>query len=78
MQNLLLLLAAGLFFIWLVRFAWGLTGGRVKGRHPVEKRLTWIIRNEHPGHFWAFMLLQIALFFAVAWMILGLWKTPAF
>jgi hypothetical protein len=78
MQNLLLLLAIGLVVIWLGRFAWGLIRGRVKGKHPVEKKFSWIARTEHPSHFWAFALLQIVLFIVVAWVILGLWKTPAF
>lgn len=78
MQNLLLLLTIGLLFIWLGRFALGLVRGRVKGTHPVEKKLTWIARTEHPRHFWAFTLLQIVLFIILAWVILGLWNKPAF
>jgi hypothetical protein len=78
MQNPLLVLTIGLLLIWLGRFALGLIQGRVKGAHPVEKKLTWIARTEHPGHFWAFTLLQIVLFLFLAWVILGLWSTPAF
>ena len=78
MRNLLLLLTIGLFVVWLGRFALGLIRGRVKGAHPVEKKLAWIERIEHPRHFWAFTLLQIVLFVILAWVILGLWTSPAF
>lgn len=78
MQNLLLVLIIGWLLFWLGRFANGLIQGRVKGTHPVENRLTWIARTEHPRHFWAFTLLQIVLFITLVWVILGLWNTPAF
>jgi hypothetical protein len=78
MQNLFLLLTVGLFVFWLGRFALGLIRGRVKGTHPVEKKLAWIARTEHPTHFWAFTLLHIVLFIILAWVIFGLWTTPAF
>jgi len=78
MQNLLLVIIIGLFVFWLGRFALGLIRGRVKGSHPVEKKLAWIARTEHPRHFWAFTLLQIVLFVILASVILGLWNTPAF
>ena len=78
MKNPLLLLAIGLFVVWLARFSLGLIRGRVKGTHPVEKKLTWIERHEHPKHFWTFTLLQIVLFIIFAWVILGVWNTPAF
>ena len=78
MQTSLLMLAMGLFVFWLARFALGLTRGRVKGAHPVEKKLTWIEKHEHPRHFWAFTLLQIVLMIVVASAILGFWNSPAF
>lgn len=78
MQNPLLLLIISLVLFWLVRFVSGLIRGEVKGAHPVEKKLTWITRAEHPKHFWAFTLLQIILFILLAWALLGLWNTPAF
>lgn len=77
MQNLLTLLTIGLVVFWLGRFALGLARGRVKGAHPVEKRLGWITRSEHPRHFWAFTLLQIVLIAILSWLLLGLWSTPA-
>lgn len=78
MKNLLLLLTIGLFVFWLARFSWGLIRGRVKGAHPVEKKLAWIAKAEHPRHFWAFTLLQIVLFVILACVILGIWSSPAF
>lgn len=78
MQMLLILLAIGLLVIWLGRFALGLMRGRVKGPHPVAKKLAWIARSEHPQHFWTFTLLQIVLLILIVLVILGLWNTPAF
>lgn len=78
MKNPLLLLTIALFVFWLARFAMGLIRGRVKGAHPVEKKLAWIARAEHPQHFWAFTLLQIVLFVILACIILGIWSSPAF
>jgi len=78
MQKLLLLLAIGLFVVWLGRFVLGLIRGQVKGAHPVEKKLAWIAKAEHPRHFWAFALLQIVLFVILACVILGIWTSPAF
>lgn len=77
MRNPLLLIALGLVVIWLGRFASGLIRGKVKGAHPVKKELTWIAKSEHPRHFWAFTLLQIVLLILIAWVIVGLWNTPA-
>jgi len=78
MRNLLLLFIIVLFVFWIGRFALGLIRGRVKGTHPVEKKFAWIARTEHPRHFWAFTLLHIVLFIVAAWIILGLWNSPAF
>jgi hypothetical protein len=78
MRNMLLLLTIGLLVFWFGRFALGLMRGRVKGAHPLEKKLAWIERTEHPRHFWFFTLLQCLLFIIVIWGILGLRITPVY
>lgn len=77
MRNLLLIIATGFFTIWLGRLGLGMIQGRVKGAHPIERKLTWIAKSDHPGHFWAFTLLQIVLLVILAWLIVGIWNTPA-
>lgn len=78
MKHPLLLLSLGLSIFWFGRFALGLFRGQVKGAHPVEKKLAWIAKVEHPTHFWGYTLLHVVVFLFLTWVILGLWNAPAF
>lgn len=78
MQSLFLVLTVGLLLLWCTRFIMGLSRGQVKGRHPIDKKLAWISRVEHPGHFWGFAFFQIVMLTILAWVLLAVWIRPAF
>ena len=78
MKNPLVILTIILFVFGVGEFIWSHTRGRVRGRHPVTKKATWIAKAEHPKHFWGYTLLHILLYLILAWVIFGLWNARAF
>lgn len=78
MQNTFLLLTIGLIAFWFGRFVLGLLKGRVRGAHPIEKKLAWIEKTEHPKHFWLFTLFQCLLFVIVTLIILMFRNKPVY
>jgi len=78
MKNLLVIVTIVLLLVGVSEFIWSHTRGRVRGRHPVTKKASWIAKAEHPKHFWGYTLLHILLYLIIAGGILAFWNAPAF
>jgi hypothetical protein len=78
MNITLLFISIAILIVLVCGFMYELIRGRVRGAHPVGKNLAWIDRSEHPSHFWGYTVLHIVVYVILAWILCGLWNSPAF